>query len=68
MNEGSRRLAAAWSALASRWLEVRSRWQDTVALEFESHCWNELQQQTQELLRAAERLDETLSRALRSKE
>jgi len=66
MNEGSRQLAAAWSVLASQWLETRSHWRDAVALEFESHCWDELYQQINELMRAAERLDDTLSRALRS--
>jgi hypothetical protein len=66
MSEGSRQLAAAWGALASQWLETRSHWRDAVALEFEGRCWNELHQQTQELLRAAERLENAFPRALRS--
>jgi hypothetical protein len=68
MSEASQQLAVAWSALVSQWLETRSQWRDTVALEFENRCWNELHQQTQELLRAAERLDDTLSRALSSRD
>jgi len=64
MNEGSRQLTMAWSALAGQWQETRSHWRDVVAQDFEGRCWNGLQQQTRELLRAAERLDETLSRAL----
>lgn len=66
MSEPSQQLVAAWSALASQWLETRSHWRDSMALEFENSCWNELHQQTQELLRAAKRLDNVLSRALRS--
>lgn len=66
MSEASQELAAAWSVLASQWLETRSHWRDAVALEFEGRCWSELHQQTQELLRAAKRLDDTFSQALRS--
>jgi hypothetical protein len=61
MSEASRELAAAWSALARQWQETRSHWRDAVAHEFEGRFWNDLHQQTHELLRAAERLDDTLS-------
>ena len=66
MSEDSRQLTSAWRALESQWLETRSHWQDSVALEFERRCWNDLHQQTGELLRTAERLDAALSQALRS--
>jgi hypothetical protein len=66
MSEGSRQLTGAWSVLASQWLETRSQWRDSVAMEFEICCWNELHQRTRELLLSTERLDDTLSRALRS--
>ena len=39
-----------------------------MALEFEGSCWNELHQQTRELLQAAKRLDDVFSRALKSTE
>lgn len=68
MSEGSRQLAEAWAVLARQWLETRAHWRDAVALDFERRCWDELHRQTHELLRAAERLDETLSSALRSTE
>lgn len=66
MNEGSRQLAAALSAMASQWLETRSHWKDAAARDFEGYCWNELHWQTQELLHAADRLDDILFQALRS--
>lgn len=59
-------LAAAWSELARQWLETRLQWQDAVALEFEGCCWNELQHDTQELLRSARGCEDILSRALSS--
>ncbi|MEA2599535.1 MAG: hypothetical protein QOF89_527 [Acidobacteriota bacterium] len=66
MSEPLRELSAAWRMLAGQWAVTRSHWADAIAAEFEGRYWTELQQQTNDLIRTAEQLDETLARALRS--
>lgn len=66
MSEPLRELSVAWRALVGQWTATRSHWADAIAVEFEEQYWTELQQQTNDLVRAAEQLDEILSRALRS--
>jgi hypothetical protein len=66
VSEPRQDLAAAWRALSGQWLDTRAHWDDAVAQEFERRYWTEMQQQMKDLMQAAEQLEETYSRALRS--
>ncbi len=58
-------LHAAWAALTVQWQETRLHWRDEIALEFEGRYWERVERDTAAFIGAAERLNETIDRALR---
>jgi hypothetical protein len=52
-----------WRNLQTEWSDVRSKWSDSIADEFESKYWLDLEAEMPQLLSAMEDLDEAFRQA-----
>ena len=58
-------LRTACKTLNDQWQETRRQWRDAAAMEFERCYWQQVEQHTRELEKAAANFDDSLDRALR---